>query len=183
MMKKNNNREDHSTPTVFLDLIKAFDRVDHRILLYRLCQYGVTGPLWKWIRSLLEKRKFNVRHNGLFSIECDLLRGVPQGSVLAPLLFSIFINPLGLLLRRHCKNISVRFLADDVAMTPLLTGTRGYEELQKSLSISSLWAQNNGMEFSPRKSAIVLFSPFINKKQTQEANKNIFRNISNSKKN
>jgi hypothetical protein len=149
---------DHSLPTAFLDLIKAFDRVNHRILLKRLHEYGIIGRLWCWIRAFLTGRSFQVRVGKILSILCDLIQGVPQGSVLAPLLFSIFINPLADLIRRSKLQVKLRLLADDIAITPQIPGPTGHPQLQIALHIADRWAKENSMEFSPSKSALVLFT-------------------------
>jgi hypothetical protein len=147
-----------SLPIAFLDLVKAFDRVNHRILLARLWQYGIRGKLWCWIRAFLTGRQFQVRYAGRLSALFPLDAGVPQGSVLAPLLFAIFINSLPESIQAHAVQVLVSLFADDVAIAPLVAGSEGHRALQTALHIAAAWADSNGMEFSPAKSAVVLFS-------------------------
>ena len=77
---------------IFVDLQKAFDTVDHSILLSKLCHYRIRGLPNKWFESYLANRKQFVSINGFESSTSSITYGMPQGSVLGPLLFLIYIN-------------------------------------------------------------------------------------------
>jgi hypothetical protein len=80
---------------VFLDLSAAFDTIDHSVLLSCLeCRFGLNGVVLDWFRSYLSNRKQSVRISGKSSTPSPLLFGVPQGSVLGPVLFTMYLSPL-----------------------------------------------------------------------------------------
>lgn len=94
---------------VLLDLTAAFDTVDHEILISRLEQWvGIRGIALEWFRLYLTDRTFFVGLGDSVSSSAPLLCGVPQGSVLGPLLFSLYLLPLGSILRKHFISLLCR---------------------------------------------------------------------------
>ena len=105
------NRNHRQTDVIIIDFAKAFDKVPHRRLLYKLDYYGIRGSTHKWITSWLSGRSQKVVIDGHASFPVPVLSGVPQGSVLGPILFLIFINDLSENIRS-----SVRLFAYDFVL-------------------------------------------------------------------
>ena len=131
--------------SVFLDISKAFDKVWHDGLLYKLKAYGVQGELLSLLKNYLQKRKQRVVLNGQTSEWRDIISGVPQGSVLGPLLFLIYINDLPDGLTSLCK-----IFADDTSLFSKVHNiNKSANELNGDLEKISQWAYQWKMQFNP----------------------------------
>ena len=117
-----------TTGAVFLDLKKAFDFVDHIILLKKLSLYTTNSPFVSLFKSYLELRSQSVYVKGEYSNEGIVRCGIPQGSILGPLLFSIFISDLPLHITRNKVNYDM--FADD---TSLNTSDKDTDNFQNEL--------------------------------------------------
>ena len=139
--------------SVFLDITKAYDLVWPKALLYKIYNIGIRGKMFHFIRNFILNRTFQTRvKNHLSSIK-HLMNGVPQGSVVSPTLFSLFINDIPL----PTKNSSL--FADDVAIWS--TGKSPnfiHRVLQTQLQTIAKWANKWGISFSPSKSSAIIFS-------------------------
>ena len=145
------------TRGVFLEISKAFDRVWHEGLLFKLQSYGIQGPLLNLIKSFLSNRLQRVVLNGHCSTWEEVLAGVPQGSILGPLFFLIFINDLPDGLQSN-----VKIFADDTSLfSVMIDSLRSSNLLNTDLALIEDWAFQWKMLFNPdpSKQAIeVLFS-------------------------
>ena len=139
---------------VFVDLQKAFDTVDHEILLKKLNHYGIRGTANDWFCSYLTTRMQYVCINGINSDHKLVKHGVPQGSVLGPLLFLIYINDL----HQSIKYSITRHFADD---TNLLIKNSSLKQLQKYLNydlrILVSWLKANKISLNASKTEILVF--------------------------
>ena len=137
---------------VYLDFQKAFDSVPHHRLLEKLKHIGITGELHGWIQNYLLNRTQRVIVNGVLSDIVEILSGVPQGSVLGPLLFLIYINDLPSFV------ISESYLfADDTKIFRCIEGKSDQSLLQSDLNSLSEWSNNWLLEFNADKCKSIHF--------------------------
>ena len=129
------------TDAIYLDFAKAFDKVDHRLLIDKLQKYGFNGRILKWLESFLSDRHQHVVLNGVSSFAALVISGVPQGTVLGPLLFILFINDMKL-----CVTGSIiRFFADDTRILKHIYTEQDVIVLQQDLDHVIAWAKRNNM--------------------------------------
>jgi hypothetical protein len=138
------------TDVAILDFSKAFDTVPHTKLLDKLHSYGIQGHLHDWLRFFLTQRQMRVVVEGQFSDEAAVKSGVPQGTVLGPLLFLCHINDLP----KSVKS-QVRLFADDCLLYRQIRKRDDHVTLQKDLDNLEQWAHNWGMKFNASKCYIL----------------------------
>ncbi len=125
------------TDIVYLDFAKAFDRVDHQLLLKKLKNFGISGNLLQWFKNYLTNRHQKVTVLGQSSQPLPVLSGVPQGSILGPLLFLIYVNDLP----QATSKSSVALYADDTKCFCSIKNFQDVKCLQHDLDGVTQWCQ------------------------------------------
>ena len=129
---------------VYLDFAKAFDNVDFLVTMRKLHSIGISGKLGQWVYSFLTKRKQAVIVNGTKSNLSEVSSGVPQGSVLGPLLFLVLIGGID----KDITSTFVSSFADDTRMAKGISSVEDVETLQLDLQSIYEWAEENNIEFN-----------------------------------
>ena len=142
-----------------IDFSKAFDTVPHRRLLGKLEHYGICGPSLKWILEFLSGRTQAVLCDGIRSGIEHVLSGVPQGTVLSPLLFLLHINEMPSVVDPHTQ---CRLFADDCLLYRVVDSLADQLQLQQDLATLEAWASDWGMQFNASKCRVMV----VNKGQS-----------------
>ena len=146
------------TGLCLLDLSAAFDTIDHSILLHRLkTWFGISNIALSWIQSYLSSRSFSVDINGIKSSPFQLLYGVPQGSVLGPLLFILYTTPLSTIISR--TSVNHKLYADDTQLFLSFSAEKfshNIKFLQDTISEISSWMASNFLSLNPSKTEYLL---------------------------
>ena len=137
----------------FLDFSKAFDKVNHVILLKKLFCLGIRGKIWWWIRNFLEDRTQKVKVKNCFSSVVQVTSGVPQGSVLGPLLFIIYVNDLP-----QVDQCNLELFADDTKALNDVSDPGDESCLQRCLDRLGTWSIENKLPFNVDKCKVMCFS-------------------------
>ena len=132
---------------IYTDFSSAFDKVDHNILLNRLENIGLHGSILLWFKSYLNNRPQTIHINGHESHSYIALSGVPQGSILAPILFSIFINDI----TSHIKHCKFSFFADDLKIYKSVNSISDINAIQHDIDAIRDWCNHNGMVLNSQK--------------------------------
>ena len=122
---------------MYLDLAKAFDSVSHQRLLLKLSQYGVSGKLLQWFESYLGGRGQQCLVHGFTSSRSPVPSGVPQGSILGPLLFLVYVNDLPPVIQNR-----IALFAGDSKCSSIIDSLQDCESLQKDLDSLHCWSDN-----------------------------------------
>lgn len=130
--------------TIYTDFSKAFDRVPHELLLQKLSKIGFHSEMLSWFRYYLTGRLSAVSVDGICSRFFILTSGIPQGSILGPLLFNIFVNDIC-----HCfKKSQFLLYADDLKVFKPIATLQDISDLQDDLNTLILWSDRNGLPFN-----------------------------------
>ena len=146
-----------------IDLSAAFDTIDHGILLTRLQQrYCIDGVALRWMRSYVSERTQSVVINRVSSNETPLISGVPQGSVLAPILFSLYMQPIGDIICKH--ELKYHQYADDLQLFghfPLdaLSLSTAVHRIEQCIDELKEWMTSNYLQMNDSKSEILPVIP------------------------
>jgi len=141
--------------TIYLDLAKAFDTVDHVKLLKKMHDIGITGSAHSLFESYLEKRKQRVKINDTISCEQTIICGVPQGITLSPVLFNIQLNDIKLL---NLNSNIICYADDTVLICNGLTWEEVFTNIEADLLSIKIWFKKNNLFLNLDKSAILLHS-------------------------
>ena len=151
------------TDVIYFDFAKAFDSVNHDIILQKLkCQFGIDGLLLQFIKSYLQDRKQKVVVGGVSSGTLPVQSGVPQGSILGPLLFVIFINDMQSVIS---PGTSIALYADDTKIWREIISEHDQVCLQNDINNLYKWSVDNMMKFHPDKCKVLAVT---NKRLTYE---------------
>ena len=137
---------------IYMDFMKAFDKVPHERLLRKVEAYGISGPLLGWIRSFLTGRKQRVRVGEDSSKWTQVTSGIPQGSVLGPTLFVLYINDLPDSIR---NNSTAVMFADDTKLFARTDTSKDKEKLQEDLDCVCKWSSLWLLKFHPDKCKVL----------------------------
>ena len=141
---------------MFLDLSKTFDTIDHAILLHKLQHYGVHGVALDWFRNYLQNRKQYVSYDGVDSDSESIEYGVPQGSVLGPLLFLIYMNDLPQCI---CHSKVILFADDTTLYCSSTNIVELHEQINNDLKIMIDWFRTNKLSLNTSKTNYLIISP------------------------
>jgi hypothetical protein len=133
---------------IYFDLSKAFDSVPHNLLVQKIQTFGINGKLLRWIENYLKNRRQRVTMEGTNSEWLPVTSGVPQGSILGPILFILYINDLPDILS---SDTLCAIFADDTKIYRQINTTKDQQELQKDIDNIAAWGRKWGLTFNAKK--------------------------------
>ena len=134
----------------------TFDSVPHRLLLEKLNTYALDSCILSWLHSYLAERKQHVVVGGDSSPDSPVLSGVPQGSVLGPLLFLVYIDDVSSL--KLSENTVLNLYADDMLLYKQIKCSEDYQQLQLDIDKISSWVDSNHLSLNPAKCKTMVLS-------------------------
>ena len=140
--------------SIYFDLSKAFDTVPHIPLINKLASMQVNPFLLRWINNYLTNRSQSVALNGVQSSPLTVISGVPQGSVLGPLLFLVYIDGVA----RSVNHSNVIMYADDIVLYRVIKNPSDFVYIQEDITSICTWISNNHLTLNTQKSCYMLFS-------------------------
>ena len=149
----NNYLDNSETDVIYLDYAKAFDKVDHAILLKKIKSYGIRGQLYDWIEEFLRGRTQTVVVDGKHSRPAPVISGVPQGTVLGPILFLLYVNDM----ERFIKNCKISSFADDTRISRKISQMSDTDLLQEDLNRIIRWSEDNNMKLHEDKFELLCY--------------------------
>ena len=155
--------------TIFIDLKKAFDTVNHTILLAKLNAIGIRGVAYKWLESYLKNREQFTNINNVYSHKNKLTIGVPQGSRLSPILYLIYVNDIEKFSNTNTNNLIL--FADDTSLTVSANNEKELEKnMNMELKLLENWFSANRLTLNSEKTNFIIYS---NRSRTIQQNYNI----------
>ena len=145
----------HAADVIYLDFAKAFDKVDHGLLIEKLTALGIGGSVLKWIHVFLTNRLQTVKVDNLQSCTADVVSGVPQGTVLGPILFLLFIGDID----SELRFARASSFADDTRVVKEIGNAEDAAQLQADLKTLYEWAECNNMKFNGGKFKHLRYGP------------------------
>ena len=128
--------------------------MDHKILLSKVKELNIDGKILRWLKDFLSEREQTVVIEGHRSDRSKVISGVPQGTVLGPLLFIIMINDLP----GHIKHCSVRSFADDTKLSKVISSNSDFDDMEVDLKSTYRWAENINLPFNSNKFKLLRYT-------------------------